>query len=126
MMTKKRRDTFNYARQVELQKYSLLVAVGGDGSYHEVVNGMLSRKDKFKLPIGMIPNGSGNNTCRNLGVFSLDEALKYIVLGQVVALDTIRCLIDHNNVEEMVNYDEEDQQKYCVHMLNQSTLGFPP
>lgn len=46
----------------------MLVAAGGDGSYHEVVNGMLARTDKKKIPIGLIPNGSGNDTCTAIGV----------------------------------------------------------
>ena len=49
----------------------MLVAAGGDGSYHEVVNGMLVRPDKKKVPIGMIPNGSGNDTCTSIGVMNL-------------------------------------------------------
>ena len=40
-----------------------MVAVGGDGTMHEVVNGMLHRKDKKRLPIAFIPNGSGNDLC---------------------------------------------------------------
>jgi diacylglycerol kinase family enzyme len=31
---------------IELSEYSALIAVGGDGTYHEVVNGMLHRADK--------------------------------------------------------------------------------
>lgn len=77
----------------------MLVAAGGDGSYHEVVNGMLARQDKKKLPIGMIPNGSGNDTCSSLGVMNLEDALNYIVNAEVLSIDTVRCLIDHDEYE---------------------------
>jgi diacylglycerol kinase family enzyme len=44
------------------------VASGGDGTLHEVVNGMMQRKDGKRIPVGFIPNGSGNDICLNLGI----------------------------------------------------------
>jgi len=71
--TKKAGDTYTMPRdEIDLDKYSMLVACGGDGTYHEVINGMLARKDGKKIPIGMLPNGSGNDTCRSLGAEHLD------------------------------------------------------
>jgi diacylglycerol kinase family enzyme len=32
-------------------------AIGGDGTMHEIVNGMMSRQDGRRVPIGMIPGG---------------------------------------------------------------------
>ena len=84
MATKKALDTFYYACEVDLDNYSLLVAAGGDGTYHEV-----ARKDKKKIPFGMLPNGSGNDTCSSMGIFTLDHALDYIVNGMVTSIDTI-------------------------------------
>lgn len=77
----------------------MLVAVGGDGSYHEVVNGMLARPDKAKLPVALLPNGSGNDTCRSIGIKTLDDALDYLIKGEVIAIDTIRCIIDCDSFE---------------------------
>lgn len=37
--------TWELAETLEIDKYSAIVAVGGDGTFHEVTNGMLSRKD---------------------------------------------------------------------------------
>lgn len=48
----------------------MLVACGGDGTCHEVVNGMMMRDDKKKIPIGFIPNGSGDDLCSSLGIMS--------------------------------------------------------
>ena len=46
----------------------MLVVVGGDGSIHEVVNGMMNREDKKKIPIAGIPNGSGDDYLNSIGV----------------------------------------------------------
>jgi diacylglycerol kinase family enzyme len=53
---------------MSLEKYSALVACGGDGTVHEVVNGMLAREDRVRVPVGMIPNGSGNMFSCGLGM----------------------------------------------------------
>lgn len=86
--------------ELDLDKYSMLVAAGGDGTYHEVINGMLARKDGKKIPIGMIPNGSGNDTLRSLGADQLDQALDYICSRQVIKIDTTRAMLDFAPGEE--------------------------
>ena len=55
--------TWELAEELNFDNYSAIVAVGGDGTLHEVVNGMLHRRDKKRLPIAFIPNGSGNDLC---------------------------------------------------------------
>jgi diacylglycerol kinase family enzyme len=61
--------------EICIQDYSALVAVGGDGTLHEVVNGLLSRPDKLKVPLALIPNGSGNDTCFAFGIDTVEKAL---------------------------------------------------
>ena len=41
-------DTFEYARDIDLAKYSIFIACGGDESVHDVTNGMMARKDGLK------------------------------------------------------------------------------
>ena len=45
-----------------------IVVVGGDGSFYEVLNGIFARpdwRDVFqKVPLGIIPSGSGNGLSR--------------------------------------------------------------
>ncbi len=47
----------------EIERYSALILVGGDGTFHESVNGLLKRSDKKQIPIGLLPNGSGDDYC---------------------------------------------------------------
>jgi len=54
--------------ELDFSKYSGLVSSGGDGTLFEVMNGMLEREDGARLPIGIIPNGSGNACASGLGI----------------------------------------------------------
>ena len=54
--------------EINFAEHSALIAVGGDGTLHEVINGMLMRKDKLSLPISFVPNGSGNDLVGSIGV----------------------------------------------------------
>ena len=71
-------DAWRIVQDMNFEEHSALVAVGGDGTIHEVVNGMMFRKDKKRIPIAMIPNGSGNDTCKSIGINSIDKALLHI------------------------------------------------
>ena len=66
---------------MDINKYSAIATVGGDGSFHEVVNGMLMRKDGQRLPVTLIPNGSGNSFNSSFGMLHLVTALDFLVKG---------------------------------------------
>ena len=83
--------------QTEIQNldlYAGLVAVGGDGTLHEVINGMMFRADKKKVPIALIPNGTGNDLCNSVGVKSVEQALAFIKKGDLIQMDLNRVLMD--------------------------------
>ncbi|MAG21073.1 MAG: diacylglycerol kinase family lipid kinase [Candidatus Marinimicrobia bacterium] len=53
--------------------------VGGDGTLHEVINGLLTRDDKQTIPIGCIPGGTGNSFMHDLECLDTVEAANRIV-----------------------------------------------
>lgn len=65
-------DAWKHVQNLNLDEYSSIIAVGGDGTLHEVVNGMMFRQDKKKVPIAFVPNGTGNDTCKSLGIHDID------------------------------------------------------
>jgi YegS/Rv2252/BmrU family lipid kinase len=48
--------------------YDLVVATGGDGTVHEVLNGLMRIPAAERPALGLLPTGSGNDTRRMLGV----------------------------------------------------------
>jgi len=48
--------------------YDVVVAAGGDGTVHEVLNGLMQIDPDNRPALGLLPTGSGNDTRRTLGV----------------------------------------------------------
>jgi sphingosine kinase len=67
-----------------------IVAIGGDGTMYEVLQGMLARPDwqpLAALPFAQIPCGSGNALAASMGMWNVATAVHAIVKGQQRALD---------------------------------------
>ena len=50
------------------QGYKQVIAVGGDGTIHEVVNGLVDTSGKSEVVLGIISTGTGNDFARSIGV----------------------------------------------------------
>jgi len=75
-------------------RYDGLLIFGGDGTIHEVVNGMLSRKDGLKLPLGCIPSGTGNSLMRDFGFRDANDVIRNILSGARRSLDVLKIEMD--------------------------------
>jgi len=56
------------AEDASRRGYTVIVAVGGDGTVHEVVNGILRAQVPSPPAVAMIPGGTGNDFARGVGV----------------------------------------------------------
>ncbi|KAK8524424.1 hypothetical protein V6N13_015446 [Hibiscus sabdariffa] len=83
------------AKSMDLSKYDGIVCVSGDGILVEVVNGLLEREDwsaAIKMPIGMIPAGTGNGMVKSLlhaagEIYSASNAILAVIRGYKRSLD---------------------------------------
>jgi diacylglycerol kinase (ATP) len=62
------------------EDHDLVVAVGGDGTVNEVVNGILEQASSRRPCLGILPLGTGTDLCRGLGI-PLDPVVAAGVLG---------------------------------------------
>ncbi len=83
------------ANQLDLSGYDGFIGIGGDGTLHEITNGMLSRNDENKIPIGIIPGGSGNSYMHDLSLTDPLKAAKAIIQGTTQSLDTAKVDVNH-------------------------------
>ena len=81
-----------------LNDIDAIFVLGGDGTMHEVVNGMLNRKDKIIIPIGNIPTGSGNSLLYDLGKTDVDTTLSNILKHEIKNLDVLEVSTEKNKI----------------------------
>ncbi len=77
-----------------------VVAVGGDGTLNEVVNGYFDEAGQIinrAAAIGLLPSGTGSDFRRSIGVTTRSQALAALLSGQQRPIDVGRVdLIGHN------------------------------
>lgn len=72
--------------------YDIVVASGGDGTVHEVLNGLMRIDASERPALAILPTGSGNDTCRTLGVpFDLTGAAALLSTGRRQRYDVGVC-----------------------------------
>jgi diacylglycerol kinase (ATP) len=69
-----------------------LISVGGDGTFSEMINGLISddRPIAPDLVLAQVPGGTSNELCRSFGQLSLGEACKAIAMGHTRDIDVFR------------------------------------
>jgi YegS/Rv2252/BmrU family lipid kinase len=78
--------------------YDRVVAVGGDGTVHEVLNGLMHIPSRERPALGLLPTGSGNDTRRMLGVpDDLARAALVLATGERRRFDVGLCNGVHFN-----------------------------
>ena len=70
-----------------INSYYSCCIMGGDGSFHEAINGLMKRDDNLKIPLSLIPAGSGNSLARDLNILDFQQAIKNIMIGKKEDID---------------------------------------
>ena len=106
-----------------------VIAIGGDGTFHEVLNGM----DFGAARLGLVPAGRGNDYAVGAKIsFDPKEAMKAIVRGKPVSRDYIqvgdrRCLnVCGTGLDvEVLKLTEENKNTY-IFSLSKLLLNYQP
>ena len=86
------------ARQAAEEGYDLVIALGGDGTAHEVVNGLMQVPERKRPVLGVVPIGSGNDFAHALGVpKKSDHALVHALKSEKVEAIDIGVLTDEHS-----------------------------
>lgn len=84
------------AREIKPGAYDGIVAVGGDGTVSEVVNGLVhtTPPDLPIGPLGILPVGTGNDLATMAGIpKKMDQAIHTLLTGRIRSIDLGRAVI---------------------------------
>ncbi len=92
------------AAQAAAQGFDRVIAVGGDGTVHEVVNGLMRIPAAQRPTLGVVPLGSGNDFAFGVGLpASPHEALRIALTAPPRPIDVIRVTDEHGREEFVDN-----------------------
>jgi YegS/Rv2252/BmrU family lipid kinase len=96
-------DAIRLTRQAVLSGSEIVVCVGGDGTFNEVINGLMNEKGSLEsnVLLGYIPRGTGCDLAKSIPVpLNLDRALDNIVSLRSRKIDLGRIRYrDHRGLE---------------------------
>jgi len=76
------------ARQAGNEGYDLVIAMGGDGTVHEVMNGLMQVPEEKRPILGVVPVGSGNDFAHGIGASTNStDALTHAINGEASTVD---------------------------------------
>jgi YegS/Rv2252/BmrU family lipid kinase len=96
-----------HAREISqalAQEFSQVIAVGGDGTVHEIVNGLMrASREQETIPLGVVPLGNGDDFAKMIPPitpvggkpFGWDAAVEKISRGQTELFDVGRIMGDN-------------------------------
>ncbi len=83
------------AQQAAAEGCDLVIALGGDGTAHEVVNGLMQIPEERRPVMGVVPLGSGNDFAHALGVpLKSDYALVHALKAENVSAIDVGVMTD--------------------------------
>jgi YegS/Rv2252/BmrU family lipid kinase len=83
------------AKHLDLNACDLVLSAGGDGTAHEVLNGLMQNTSSDKHPLfGVVPVGTGNSFSRDLNFESWEDGVKAVSKGKIVDVDILKIVSD--------------------------------
>lgn len=105
-------DATRIVRELSAAGRRRFIAVGGDGTSYEIINGLGTRlgaqNPEERAALGFLPLGTGNSFLRDFGPGNAETAIEALVQGRARPCDVMR--LEHESGE--------------LHYLNLLSLGF--
>ncbi len=82
------------ARSLAYSPEKTICGLGGDGTMHEIINGIMCRPPEERMPVGLLPGGTGNSFLEDVGVFNFNDALGMIIRADHTNIDLFKVHLD--------------------------------
>ncbi|HEY1658627.1 MAG TPA: diacylglycerol kinase family protein [Candidatus Sulfotelmatobacter sp.] len=108
--TQRSGDATRIAREAYAEGRRTFIAVGGDGTSYEIVNGLFPEASTGEPPIlGFLPLGTGNSFLRDFSNRGLEHAIDSLIVNRTHPSDVLR--LRHRDG--------------IIHYINLLSVGFP-
>jgi diacylglycerol kinase (ATP) len=92
------------ARQAGEEGYDMVIAMGGDGTAHEVMNGLMQLPEEKRPTMGVVPIGSGNDFAYSIGLTKRpDHALAHALKAENIQAVDIGMMTDEHGRREYID-----------------------
>lgn len=112
------RHAIELARKATLEKYNVVIAVGGDGTCNEVVNGIMLVSDNPEIIFGIIPNGTGNDFFKMFEEFQTEKFIDSLSKLSSRSIDLIK-IESHEKTSYALNIAGIGFDGHVVQYLNE-------
>ena len=82
-------DIFNHVISDEVPDCDVICAMGGDGTIHEITDGLMQSGKASDLAFSIIPSGTGNAFAQTLGELKPKKAIQKILKGERLKIDAM-------------------------------------
>ena len=83
-------DAVQLARRAYQQGFRKFLAVGGDGTAHEIINGVWGAPPGDRVSLGFLPLGTGNSFLRDYTKDGAEASLQAVLEGRTRSVDLLR------------------------------------
>lgn len=104
------------AREAVHAGYSMIVAFGGDGTIHEVVNGLYDSSASHRPPLGILSTGTGGDFVKTLGLpLTLNQQIEILTKNRTRWID-----LGHI---EFINFESKKESRVFVNVADAGLGG---
>lgn len=110
VLTRHAGHAVNLVAEANLSAFDGIIAAGGDGTLFEVLNGLYRKEPQGRVPLGLVPVGTGNAFVRDLGLMPGDWQMGIDIIAR--------------NQPRRVDVGRVQTRSETFHFLNIIGMGF--
>ncbi|GAB4126673.1 MAG: diacylglycerol kinase family lipid kinase [Ignavibacteriales bacterium] len=106
-VTQTQKDAILFAQNSVIENSDYIIAVGGDGTLHEVINGIMNSPLNRRKHIiaGILPTGSGNDFARTLKIKSdINSLIKSLTNNEHILVDIGKISLNNSDGAKTIKY----------------------
>tara|TARA_Y100000590_G_scaffold29440_1_gene32867 strand:- start:110 stop:997 length:888 start_codon:yes stop_codon:yes gene_type:complete len=70
--------------------YNYVIIIGGDGTIHEAINGLMLNPNLEQMTIGFLPGGTGNSFLHDLNAETYSKAISKLITPKIKKIDVLK------------------------------------